>query len=53
MAIPPRALYEGHLGLEVDILFGDLRNGDPASTRTRDPLLRRQMLYPAELRDRK
>ena len=28
-----------------------LTNGDPASTRTRDLLLRRQLLYPAELRD--
>ena len=27
-------------------------NGDPGRTRTCDPLLRRQMLYPAELRDR-
>src|SRR5262245_3182044 len=26
--------------------------GDPGRTRTCDPLLRRQMLYPAELRDR-
>ena len=25
-------------------------NGAPAATRTRDPLLRRQMLYPTELR---
>ena len=25
--------------------------GDPGRTRTCDPLLRRQMLYPAELRD--
>ena len=25
--------------------------GDPGKTRTCDPLLRRQMLYPAELRD--
>src|SRR5207249_2265806 len=27
-------------------------NGAPAATRTRDPLLRRQMLYPTELRAR-
>src|SRR5258706_3190863 len=26
------------------------RSGAPAATRTRDPLLRRQMLYPTELR---
>ncbi|SPE53819.1 hypothetical protein SBV1_1740004 [Verrucomicrobia bacterium] len=26
--------------------------GAPAATRTRDPLLRRQMLYPTELRAR-
>ena len=26
------------------------KNGAPAATRTRDPLLRRQMLYPTELR---
>src|SRR5512138_1961318 len=26
------------------------QNGAPAATRTRDPLLRRQMLYPTELR---
>ena len=29
-----------------------LLNGDPARTRTWNPLLRRQMLYPVELRDR-
>lgn len=29
-----------------------LRRGDPGRTRTPDPLLRRQLLYPAELRDR-
>ena len=27
-----------------------VQNGAPAATRTRDPLLRRQMLYPTELR---
>ena len=27
-----------------------LLNGAPAAIRTRDPLLRRQMLYPTELR---
>jgi hypothetical protein len=29
------------------------QNGAPAATRTRDPLLRRQMLYPTELRAHK
>src|SRR5262249_37166535 len=28
----------------------DLQTGAPAAIRTRDPLLRRQMLYPTELR---
>ncbi len=28
----------------------DKKNGTPAAIRTQDPLLRRQMLYPAELR---
>ncbi len=28
------------------------KNGDPAGIRTRDPLLRRQLLYPAELQGR-
>ena len=28
-------------------------SGDPGRTRTCDPLLRRQMLYPAELRDQR
>ena len=27
----------------------ELKNGAPGGTRTHDPLLRRQMLYPAEL----
>jgi hypothetical protein len=32
--------------------FGDGKNGAPGEIRTPDPLLRRQMLYPAELRAR-
>ena len=36
-------------GLQIDC---KPRDGDPAATRTQDRLLRRQMLYPAELPDR-
>ena len=32
------------------MLKKDKKNGTPAAIRTQDPLLRRQMLYPAELR---
>ena len=35
-------------GLQIDC---KPRDGDPAATRTQDRLLRRQMLYPAELPD--
>ena len=33
-------------------VFGQVQNGAPGEIRTPDPLLRRQMLYPAELRAR-
>ena len=43
----PEGLY---LSDNVNIFF-NLLSGDPSTTRTCDPLLRRQMLYPAELPD--
>ena len=47
--------FSAILASKFDVQFCDFmlrfQRGDPGRNRTCDPLLRRQMLYPAELRD--
>ncbi len=47
-------VHENYFLKSDEVLRSELNdlNGDPGKTRTCDPLLRRQMLYPTELRDR-